>query len=92
MTFASTRVSRRRRTAAAAGDLTIRGVTRPVVFAVEGGAAGQDPWGATRIGLSAATKINRKDFGLTWNAALETGGVLVGDEVTLTLDLQLIKA
>jgi polyisoprenoid-binding protein YceI len=94
LTFASTRVSRAGEAElAVAGDLTIRGVTRPVVFAVEGPTPpGKDPWGATRIGLSATTKINRKDFGLTWNAALETGGVLVGDEVTLTLDLQLIKA
>ena len=51
-----------------------------------------DPWGNTRLGLSATTKINRKDFGLTWNAALETGGILVGDEVTITLDVQFVKA
>ena len=78
---------------AVTGDLTIHGVTREVVFRVEGPtAAGKDPWGNTRIGLSALTKINRKDFGLTWNAALETGGILVGDEVTITLDLQFVKA
>jgi len=52
----------------------------------------KDPWGNTRIGVSAITKINRKDFGLVWNAALEAGGILVGDEVTITLDLQFIKA
>lgn len=76
-----------------AGDLTIHGVTRSVTFAVEGPTApGKDPWGNTRIGLSAVTKINRKDFGLTWNAALETGGILVGDEVTITLDVQFVKA
>ena len=75
-----------------AGDLTIHGVTRPVVFHVEGPTApGKDPWGNTRIGLSATTKVNRKDFGLTWNAALETGGILVGDEVTITLDVQFVK-
>ena len=75
------------------GDLTIHGVTRKVTFSVEGPTApSQDPWGNTRIGLSATTKINRKDFGLTWNAALETGGILVGDEVTITLDIQFIKA
>jgi polyisoprenoid-binding protein YceI len=74
-------------------DLSIRGVTRPVTFAVEGPSApAKDPWGNTRIGLSATTKINRKDFGLTWNAALETGGILVGDEVTITLDVQFVKA
>ncbi len=66
---------------AVTGDLTIHGVTREVVFNVEGPTApGKDPWGNTRIGLSATTKINRKDFGLTWNAALETGGILVGDD------------
>ena len=78
---------------AATGDLTIRGVTRSVTFAVEGPTPpARDPWGNTRLGLSAATKINRKDFGLTWNAALETGGILVGDEVTITLDVQFVKA
>jgi polyisoprenoid-binding protein YceI len=78
---------------AVTGDLTIHGVTREVVFKVEGPtAAGKDPWGNTRVGLSAVTKINRKDFGLTWNAALETGGILVGDEVTITLDVQFVKA
>ncbi len=74
------------------GDLTIKGVTRSVEFAVEGPTpAAKDPWGNTRIGLSATTKINRKDFGLTWNAALETGGVLVGEEISITLDLQFVK-
>jgi polyisoprenoid-binding protein YceI len=76
-----------------AGDLTIRGVTRKVRFAVEGPTPpAKDPWGNTRIGVSATTKINRKDFGLTWNAALETGGILVGDEVTITLDVEFVKA
>jgi len=76
-----------------AGELTIHGVTRHVVFAVEGPTAtAKDPWGNIRLGLSATTKINRKDFGLTWNAALETGGILVGDDVTITLDVQFIKA
>ena len=75
------------------GNLTIHGVSREVVFAVEGPTApGKDPWGNTRVGLSAVTKINRKDFGLTWNSALETGGILVGDEVTITLDVQFVKA
>ena len=75
------------------GELTIHGVTRTVVFDVEGPTApGKDPWGNTRIGLSATTKINRKDYGLTWNAALETGGILVGDDVTITLDVQFVKA
>ncbi len=78
---------------AVAGDLTIHGVTRKVVFTVEGPTApAKDPWGNTRRGLSATTKINRKDFGLTWNTALETGGILIGDEVTITLDIQFVKA
>jgi polyisoprenoid-binding protein YceI len=77
---------------AVTGDLTIHGITKPVTFAVEGPSApGKDPWGNTRIGLSATTKINRKDFGLNWNAALETGGVLVGEDVQITLDVQFIK-
>ncbi|HWT64492.1 MAG TPA: YceI family protein [Terracidiphilus sp.] len=75
------------------GELTLHGVTKAVTFAVEGPSApGKDPWGNTRIGLSATTKINRKDFGLTWNAALETGGVLVGEDVTITLDVQFVQA
>jgi polyisoprenoid-binding protein YceI len=75
------------------GNLTICGVTRKVIFSVEGPTpAAKDPWGNTRVAVSATTKINRKDFGLTWNAALETGGILVGDEVTITLDVQFVKA
>jgi polyisoprenoid-binding protein YceI len=78
---------------AVTGDLTIHGVTRPVVFTIEGPTApAKDPWGNTRIGLSAVAKIHRKDFGLTWNTALETGGILVGEDVVLTLDVQFIKA
>jgi polyisoprenoid-binding protein YceI len=75
------------------GDLTIHGVTRKAVFAVEGPTAPtKDPWGNTRVGVAASTKINRKDFGLTWNAALETGGILVGEEVTISLEVEFIKA
>jgi polyisoprenoid-binding protein YceI len=75
------------------GDLTIHGVTRKVTFQVEGPTPpSKDPWGNERVAVSASTKINRKDFGLTWNAALETGGILVGDEVTITLDVEFIKA
>jgi polyisoprenoid-binding protein YceI len=75
------------------GDLTIHGVTRKVSFAVEGPTPpSKDPWGNTRIAISGTTKINRKDFGLTWNAALETGGILVGEEVTITLETQFVKA
>jgi polyisoprenoid-binding protein YceI len=75
------------------GDLTIHGVTRNVAFEVEGlTPATKDPWGGIRMGLSAVTKISRKDFGLTWNAALETGGILIGDDVTITLEVEFVKA
>ena len=75
------------------GDLTIHGVTRTVRFEVEGPTPpAKDPWGNTRVAILATTKISRKDFGLTWNAALETGGILVGDDVTITLDAEFIKA
>jgi polyisoprenoid-binding protein YceI len=74
------------------GDLTIRDTTRRVTFEVEGPTPPtKDPWGNTRVGISATTKINRKDFGLTWNAALETGGLLVGEDVTITIEAEFIK-
>jgi len=74
------------------GDLTIRGVTKPVTLSVDDvSGPSKDPWGNQRIGLSASAKVNRKDFGFVWNAPLELGGVLVGDEVTITLDVQFIK-
>jgi polyisoprenoid-binding protein YceI len=74
------------------GDLTLHGVTKPVVLAVEAtGTPIKDPMGTTRVGASATTKINRKDFGLTWNKALEAGGVVVGDEVAISIDLEAIK-
>lgn len=94
LTFKSTSISRKGKDELVLnGDLTIHGVTKPVTFAVEGPSAPvQDPWGNTRIGLSAETKINRKDFGLAWNSPLETGGVLVGEDITITLDVQFVKA
>jgi polyisoprenoid-binding protein YceI len=94
LSFASNRVLRTSDDElAVTGDLSIHGVTRQVTFQVEGPtAAGRDPWGNTRIGLSAMTRINRKDYGLTWNTALETGGILVGDDVAITLDLEFVKA
>lgn len=94
LTFRSTGVERAGEDElAVTGELTIHGVTRQVVFRVEGSLAGsKDPWGNSRVGLAAVTKINRKDFGLTWNAALETGGILVGEEITITLDVQFVKA
>ncbi|GAA4375159.1 YceI family protein [Agromyces bauzanensis] len=70
------------------GDLTIRGITKPVTFDFEFGGFGGDPYGNYKGGATAKTVINREDFGLTYNAALETGGVLLGDKVTITLELQ----
>lgn len=94
LSFKSTKVSRAGDgELKVAGDLTLHGVTRPVVLAVEGPTPpAKDPWGNSRIAISATTKINRKDFGLTYNAALETGGILVGEEVAIALDIQFIKA
>ncbi|MER3437619.1 MAG: hypothetical protein C4346_08545 [Chloroflexota bacterium] len=73
------------------GDLTIRGTTRPVVLEVEIHGRNRTPWGTEVLGLTAQTSINRKDFGLNWNAALETGGVLVSDEVKLIAEVEAIK-
>jgi len=74
------------------GDLTLHGVTRQVVLDVEGPSKeSKDPWGNIRKGATATTKINRKDFGLVWNTALETGGVAVGEEVTITLEIEMIR-
>lgn len=94
LTFKSTRVSKKGDgELSVAGDLTMHGVTRPVIFEVEDFTAPmKDPWGGTRMGLSATTKINRKDFGLTYNSLLETGGVMVGEDVTITLDVEFVKA
>ncbi|MFB3827667.1 MAG: YceI family protein [Bryobacteraceae bacterium] len=94
LTFRSTGVTRKAGgELALAGELTIHGVTREVTLAVEGPTApARDPWGMTRIGVSARTTIHRKDFGLSWNATLETGGILVGEEVAITLELEFVKA
>lgn len=74
------------------GDLTLHGVTKQVVLDVEGPTReSKDPWGNIRKGATATTKINRKDFGLVWNTALETGGVAVGEEITITLEIEMIK-
>lgn len=73
-------------------DLTIKGVTKNVKFELEFDGVGKDPWGNTKAGFSAEAEINRKDFGLEWNAALETGGVLVGEKVKIQLDIQASKA
>jgi polyisoprenoid-binding protein YceI len=93
ITFRSTRVERAGEDrATVVGDLTIRGVTREVKLSVEEEGTAKDPWGGDRIAFSATAKIDRRDFGLTWNQALETGGVLVANEIKLILDVQAVKA
>jgi polyisoprenoid-binding protein YceI len=91
ITFTSTSVQAQGSTFIVTGDLTIKGSTRsvPVTFELLG--VGGDPWGGTRIGFEGEAEISRKDFGLTWNVALETGGVLVSDNVKLQLDVEAIK-
>lgn len=73
------------------GDLDIRGVTKPVTFDVEFTGAAIDPWGNTRIGLEGTTEVNRKNWGVNWNAALEAGGVLVSERVTLEVEISAVK-
>ena len=73
------------------GDLTIKGVTKPVSFELEFDGVATDPWNNTKAGFTAETEINRKDFGVDWNVALEAGGVLVGEKVKVTLDIQATK-
>ena len=92
VTFASTEVRPDGDDYVLVGDLTIHGVTKPVEINVEVEGLAVDPFGNTRVGFSGHTQFNRKDFGLTWNAALETGGVLVGDKVKVTLDISAIKS
>jgi len=94
MTFSSTRINgSRHESFDLSGNLTIHGVTRDVTFAVEPlSPEMKDPYGNLRMGTSAKAKIDRKDFGLHWNAALETGGVLVGTQVAITLEIELIKS
>jgi polyisoprenoid-binding protein YceI len=91
--YRTTRIDRLRPgTYVVQGELSIRGIVREVPLLVESAGLVTDPWGTQRAGFSASTRINRTDFGLTWNAALETGGVAVGDEVTITIDVELLRA
>lgn len=94
LTFHSSQVTRRSDgKITVAGPLTMHGVTRAVEFEVEGPTPPvKDPWGNTRVAVTATTTVNRKDFGLEWNAALETGGVLVSEEVAITLELEFVQA
>jgi polyisoprenoid-binding protein YceI len=88
LTFESTRIDGTPDDFTIDGKLTIHGVTRDVSLAAGFEGRANDPWGGTRVGYSAHTTINRKDYGLTWNAALETGGVVVGDEVRIELNVE----
>jgi len=92
MTFSSTGVKEKGDDYALLGDLTIKGVTRHVEFDLEFDGVSPDPWGGTRAGFTARTEINRKDWGLDFNVALETGGVLVGEKVKIELEIEAIKA
>lgn len=92
LTFRSKSVSGERGAWKMTGDLTIHGITKEITLDVDGPTPEtRDPWGGARIGATATGKLNRKDFGLTWNTALETGGVLVGEEVKLTLDVEGVR-
>jgi polyisoprenoid-binding protein YceI len=92
MTFVSTGLRQQGADFVLAGDLTIKGVTKPVEFALEFTGVATDPWGNTKAGFEATTEINRKDWGLEWNVALEAGGVLVSEKVKIVLDIQAAKA
>lgn len=93
LTFRSTRITRRRDNQFdVAGDLTIRGVTRQVVIPVEYLGKAKDPWGNEKLAFEGEFTLNRKDYGLNWNAALETGGFLVGDEVRVNISIQAAPA
>jgi polyisoprenoid-binding protein YceI len=93
ITFTSREVKKTEDGFTAIGDLTMHGVTKPITLEIEGPTGEtKDPWGNTRIGASAHAKINRKDWGLNWNAALEAGGVLVGETVKISLEVSLVQA
>jgi polyisoprenoid-binding protein YceI len=91
LTFRSTRVTAADDELAVTGDLTIRGTTRPVTLAVTIEGTGVDPWGNQRLAFTATTKIRRSEFGLTWNQALESGGVLVSDDIRITIEGALVR-
>lgn len=92
LTFASKRVEKKGDGYLLVGDLTIRGITREIALDTEFHGTQTDPWGGERVGFTAAGKVQRKDFGLNWNVALEAGGVLVGETVEITLEIQAKKA
>ena len=89
--FRSTRIEGSKERFKLTGDLTIRDVTKPITLDVEFEGTTRDPWGGERVGFSAKGKIDRRDFGLTWNQALETGGVVVGNDIKINLEVEAIK-
>jgi polyisoprenoid-binding protein YceI len=91
LTFASKRIEKQGDGYRVVGDLTIRGVTREVALDAEFAGLAKDPWGNQRAGFSARTSLDRRDYGLVWNAALETGGVLVGEKVEISIELEAVK-
>ena len=91
ITFSSTKVERDGDDWVITGDLTIKGVTKPITIPFESNGSARDPFGNLRIGFEGGTSINRKDWGLTWNAALETGGVLVSEKIKLEFDISAIQ-
>ena len=90
VTFRSARIEGTKDEFQLTGDLTIRGVTRPITLDVTFEGEGKDPWGGTRASFSAKGKFDRRDFGLTWNVALETGGILVSNEVKINIEAQVV--
>ena len=90
VTFRSTRIEGTKDEFQLTGDLTIRGVTRPITLDVSFEGEGKDPWGGTRASFSAKGKFDRRDYGLTWNVALETGGILVSNEVKINIEAQVV--
>jgi polyisoprenoid-binding protein YceI len=92
MTFTSTSVRADGKDYVLVGDLTIKDVTKQVEFQLEFDGVSPDPWGGTRAGFSAEGEIDRRDFGLEWNMALDTGGLMVGEKVKISLDIQAVKA
>jgi polyisoprenoid-binding protein YceI len=89
--FRSTRIQGDKESFKLTGDLTIRDVTKPITLDVEFEGKSKDPWGGERVGFSAKGKIDRREFGLTWNQALETGGVVVGNDIKISLEVEAIK-
>jgi polyisoprenoid-binding protein YceI len=91
ITFKSTRITGDASEFKVTGNLTIRGVTREITLDATNEGSGKDPWGGERIGFSAKTKLDRRDFGLTWNQAIESGGVVVGHELKVSIEIEAVK-